>query len=190
MATYGSVSNFNAIETTSAVTVGGGLSVTGAISATSNITASASLVGEGATITGNVTVTGDFKLTDAANAVTGTTLGDSLNYITNTGFSSISSTSGALKRALLSDPVAGARKELLFIGDTASSSQVTVLACTTSTLTTYFGANTSQTQLQMGVASKILVSLIGNSTSQWLIVNISTLNNNTTGTVIPFSSNT
>ena len=142
--------------------------------------------------TGSFTLTGDMSIIDAPAAVTGTTIGVAGTAIPNTGYSVISAgSSAAVVRGLLDAPVAGAIKTVLFLGDTTIPTVSYLLASNTSAVTAYFGGNTSSNQLQAGAAfSKLLVTLVGQSTAQWLITSISTLNNISTGTISVNSSNT
>lgn len=142
--------------------------------------------------TGSITLTGDLSIIDAPASITGTTIGATPTSIPNVGYTVMAAgSSAAVVRGILDAPVAGAVKTILFLGDTTVPTVTTVLASNTSAVTAYFGGNTSSNQLQAGAAySKLMITLIGQSTAQWLIASMTTLNNISTGTITVNSSNT
>lgn len=138
------------------------------------------------TITGNLSVTGDFLLVDAPLSVVGGTSTPDVADLPNNTYQSIASTSDCIKKYLLATPVNGAVKRILCT-KAQSTSPVYVYASASSAYTAYFGANTSGNILILE-SNCLPFTLVGVSTAQWLITNVSTYN--TTGDVTIASSNT
>lgn len=138
------------------------------------------------TITGNLSVTGNFSVVDAVQAVVGGTSVPDAADLTNNTYQSVSSTSDAIKKYLLSAPVAGTVKKLLCT-KAQSTSPVYVYASASSAYTAYFGGNTSGNILTIE-SNYLSLELTAQSSMQWLITNVSTYNS--TGTIAIASSNT
>jgi hypothetical protein len=175
LATYGSISNFNSIETSTNLTVGGTLTAP-VVSSTGSIT-----------LTGDLTITGNVDITDAVEAIAGSSVTAATADLDRTSYQAVTSTSGFLKKYLLDSPVDGAIKRILI--NNAGAGDVYIYASASSAGTAYFGANTSGNIIALTSPSCLYFELLGVSTSKWILTRLSTLNNGTTGTLAITSTN-